>query len=821
MRGEKKNTMILSITHIKPIHFLKALFQRSGFLCLGRFAVQGKANPHTEGRGKPSSLRIRKALSCFLIPVLCSLHCSAIAQEITPTESVPDPRTSPMYGHSMLGSAFDDVPRQRAYLMRGMPKIVFPITTTSSEAQRYFEQGIGQLHGYWYLEAQRSFRKVAALDPQCAMAYWGIAMTRFDKDSLAKESLAPALRLLKSNPISEREKLWIQALNMYYAADAKMKDRDKVRQANYLRDLKSLAAKYPADLEAKAFLAHTMMDWRYDDPKPKLEDIDALLRQILAKNPMHPVHHYRIHLWDGSMEEKKKAVDSAGQCGASASGIAHMWHMQGHIFSGLHRYNEAVFAQEAAVRVDNRYLMADRLMPDQIHNYAHNSQWLVENLGYVGRVRDAIDLAKNMLELPRHPSYNSPEASKGSAYHGRLRLMETLLNHELWREAIDLNRQGYLEEGNTANKRSERLELLAIASLNTGDVTAGKRYLSELEALRDSERPKLKKDEKPDKSVYDEEGIKESVAEVRGYLALLAGEKAEALKQFALAKSMPKSRLARVRFALGQTVEAEKLAREAVDKDENQVEQLATLTAILSQTGKQEEAKFRFRKLREVGSRADLDAPLLAKLAPLAKEFGYPADWRIVAENEAEQRREMARLGQFRWEPYPAPNLMLQDMSRHKINLSDYRKQGRPVVVLFYLGYGCEHCMTQLNAFAPLASEFEKAGISLVAVSADNLEGLQKTFTKSEPKKPFPFPLLSDSGKRAFRAFRAYDDFERSPLHGLFLIDGTGQVRWQEIRFEPFQDVKFLLSEAKRLLNQKRPADTLAQEQKPSSPKAE
>ncbi len=771
VRGEKKNTMPLSTTYIKPIQFLKV-----------------------------------QAVTLSLLLV----SCSAFAQETVPTESVPDPRTNPMYGHSMLGSAFDDIPRQRAYLMRGMPKIVFPVTTTSREAQRYFEQGIGQLHGYWYLEAQRSFRKVAALDPQCAMAYWGIAMTRFDKDSLAKESLAPALRLL--NPISEREKLWIQALNAYHSADSKLKDRNKVRQTNYLRNLKAIVSKYPADLEAKAFLAHTMMDWRSDEPKQKIEDIEALTRQVLAKNPAHPVHHYRIHLWDGSTEEQKKAVDSAGQCGASASGIAHMWHMQGHIFSGLHRYNEAVFAQEAAVRVDNHYLMADRLMPDQIHNYAHNSQWLIENLGYVGRVQDAIALAKNMLELPRHPSYNSPEASKGSAYHGRLRLIEILLNHELWQEAIDLNTQGCLEEGSTANTKSERLQLLAIASLNTGDILAGKKYLSELEALCDAKRPTLKQDEKPDKSVYDEAGVKESIAEVRGYLALTAGEKAEALKQFDLAKGMPKSRLARVRFASGQTVEAEKLAREAVDKEENQVEPLATLTAILSQTGKHEEAKMRFRKLREIGSRADRDAPLLAKLAPLAKEFGYPTDWRMVAENETEARREMGRLGQFRWEPYSAPNFTLQDTNRRKVSLSDYRKQERPVVVLFYLGYGCEHCMTQLNAFAPFASEFEKAGISLVAVSADNLKGLQKTFAKSEPKTPFPFPLLSDSGKRAFRAFRAYDDFEKSPLHGLFLIDGSGQVRWQEIRFEPFQDAKFLLSEAKRLLSHKRSADTLAQE---------
>ncbi len=749
----------------------------------------------------------------FAFPLLLLSH-SAFAQDKTPPNAVPDPRPAHAYGHSQLGTAFDDVPRQRAYLMRGMPKIVLPITTKNRDAQRYFEQGVGQLHGYWYLEAQRSFRKAVALDPQCAMAYWGIAMTRFNNDSLVKETLAPALPLL--DKVSAREKMWIQAVNAYHTADAKMKDRDKVRKANYLRDLQAIVTKYPDELEAKAFLAHKMMEWRDEEPKRKLEDIDSLMHQVLAVNPAHPIHHYRIHLWDNSPEDRKNALDSAGLCGPSASGIAHMWHMQGHIFSGMKRYREAVFAQEAAVRVDNHYTMTDHLLPDQIHNYAHNSQWLAENLSYIGRVHDSIVLAKNMLELPRHPRYNNPEKFGGTAYYGRLRLIETLMNHEQWREVIALNAQGYIEEGNNANQQTDRLQLLAIASFGTGDMTAGKRYLSELETLREVKRPKLKKDEKPDTSKYDEEGIAKAIAEVRGYLSLAFNDNEEAKKQFDAAKSMPKCRAARVRLALGQTAEAEKLAREVYKEDESQVERLATLIDVLYRVGKKDEAKSQFGKLRELASDADLDAPLLAKLMPLAKEFGFPKNWRIKAADTEEKRELLRHLGQFRWEPPTSPSFALQDNAFRKVDLSEYRKERRPVVVVFYLGYGCEHCMTQLNAFKPLAEEFEKAGIALVAVSSEGEAGLQKTAPSVEPKPTFPFPMLSDASKRSFKAFRAYDDFEKTPLHGLFLIDGAGKVRWQEIRFEPFQDVKFLLTEAKRLLAKDIPAvaDTPKQSQK-------
>ncbi|HRQ87528.1 MAG TPA: redoxin domain-containing protein, partial [Bacteroidia bacterium] len=64
----------------------------------------------------------------------------------------------------------------------------------------------------------------------------------------------------------------------------------------------------------------------------------------------------------------------------------------------------------------------------------------------------------------------------------------------------------------------------------------------------------------------------------------------------------------------------------------------------------------------------------------------------------------------------------------------------------------------------------------------------------------FPFPLLSDPSLVAFKAFRAYDDFEKMPLHGTFLIDSGGGIRWQEIGYEPFMKPEWLLEECQRLL---------------------
>jgi peroxiredoxin len=80
------------------------------------------------------------------------------------------------------------------------------------------------------------------------------------------------------------------------------------------------------------------------------------------------------------------------------------------------------------------------------------------------------------------------------------------------------------------------------------------------------------------------------------------------------------------------------------------------------------------------------------------------------------------------------------------------------------------------------------------------VEGLRKTLEKSSTANGFPFPIVSDESLATFKAYRAYDDFEEMALHGAFLIDGTGMVRWQDVSFEPFKDVDFLLAESQRLL---------------------
>ena len=390
-------------------------------------------------------------------------------------------------GHSYHGEAFNEGPRQRAYLMGGTGNVNFPVTTKSKEAQAFINQGVGQLHGFWDLEAERSFRQAAAIDPSCAMAYWGAALACLQSSERAKGFIETAVEKSKDT-ITDREVMYINALDRYLGDKPKEK---KKRAENYIKDLESISIKYPEDLEARALVAHRIWYNKYREGLSISSFLaaESLLNEIFRVEPLHPAHHYAIHLWDYRAPER--AVKSASRCGPAAPSIAHMWHMPGHIYSRLKRYEDAVYQQEASARVDHAHMMRDRVMPDEIHNFAHNNEWLIRNLVFLGRVHDAIDLAKNMIELPRHPKYNTLEKRGGSASYGRRRLMQILREYQLFDEAVELCQSSYLSDPKSQDDEIKLARLLGCSAVMTGDLAVVAKAKRSLEAIRDERQGDL------------------------------------------------------------------------------------------------------------------------------------------------------------------------------------------------------------------------------------------------------------------------------------------------------------------------------------------
>jgi len=734
----------------------------------------------------------------------------------TPAAATPADPDEIRAGHSYHGEAFDDGPRQAAYLMPGMGNVAFQVTTKSPEAQKFFNQGVAQLHGFWYFEAERSFRQAAAIDPDCAMAYWGMAMANVNNTKRAEKFIAEAVE--RRAKASRREQLWLDAWSTYYKADPK---KDKERKQALVKALENIVHEYPDDVEAKAYLVLHIWLNRGVIPYGSHQAVDALIDQVLEKNPMHPIHHYRIHLWDD--EKAIRALKSAALGGQSTPGIAHMWHMPGHTFSKLQRYADAAWQQEAASRTDHAYMIRDRVMPDQIHNYAHNHEWLIRDLIMIGRARYAIELARNLSEMPRHPKYNNPPKN-GSAQYGRSRLFDVLQKFELWNELIAAAKTPYLDPTDQPREQLRRLRALGVAYYETGDAAAGKRTVDEIDALLVKEQAAQKKavdkaeaDAKQKKLAADKltkakndamnpfraqiASLEAAAADIRAHALLREKKYADALAQFKKAGITGGDYLARVNLAAGNKVEAEKLARAAILAGKNQVVPLANLVYVLAGCDKTDEAKKLFGELRTLAAAADLDVPPLERLAPLVAQWKLPADWRSpeATKTDIGARPPLDTLGPIRWEPSVAPTFQLATADGKQISLADYR--GRPVVLVFYLGFGCLHCTEQLKAFAAAQSDFKAAGLEILAVSSDPLADLRKAQSELKAAEKYPFPIVSDESVSAFKKFRAYDDFERQPLHGTFLVDGQGKLRWLDIGPEPFMDAKFLITESKRLLS--------------------
>ena len=336
-------------------------------------------------------------------------------------------KTDPRAGHSYHGEVFNEGPRQAAVLIPGTGEVDFAVTTASDEARRYFNQGVGQLHGYWFFEAERSFRQVAALDPDCAMAYWGMAMANFKNDTRGKKFIDEAVE--RKGKADAREKLWIDGLAAYFKDP---KADTKKRLTDFTRSLEKIVMAYPDDLEAKAVLLHQVFyNSGKELPISSFYAMNLLAEEILTKAPNHPANHFQIHLWD--KDDASQALKAAANCGPAAPGIAHMWHMPGHIYSKLHRYTDAAWQQEASARVDHAHMMRYRIVPDQIHNFAHNNEWLIRNFNSLGQLDRSVDLARNMISLPRLPKFKK-EGDKsnydpdGSSWqYGRQRLRDTLV----------------------------------------------------------------------------------------------------------------------------------------------------------------------------------------------------------------------------------------------------------------------------------------------------------------------------------------------------------------------------------------------------------
>ena len=244
----------------------------------------------------------------------------------------------------------------------------YRVTTKSPQAQRYFDQGLRFLFGFNHGAAIRSFQEAARLDPECAMAHWGIAyasgphinfpMVPPPAAELAWAELTLARQhAAKAKPV---EQALIEALGHRYA-NPQPEDRAPLDLA-YANAMREVWKKFPKDADVGTFFAEAMMNLRPWDqwtpagePQPGTEEILATLDAVLKLNINHPLaNHLYIHAVEAS-HRPERALPAADRLLNLQPGLAHNVHMPSHIYIRTGDWHKAVESNRLAVAADTAY----------------------------------------------------------------------------------------------------------------------------------------------------------------------------------------------------------------------------------------------------------------------------------------------------------------------------------------------------------------------------------------------------------------------------------------------------------------------------------
>jgi len=353
----------------------------------------------------------------------------------------------------------------------------FPVAC-SPAAQTEFTRAVAALHSFWFDTARKAFEAVAAADPGCGMAGWGVAMTLLG-NPLASPPTPKALqdgwaaveKARAMNPRTQRERDYIEAIAAFYK-DADTVDH-RTRALAYEKAMAQVAARYPDDREAAIFHALSLNVTLMPSDKTYANQLKAaaILESVFVEQPNHPgVAHYLIHSYDFP-PLAPKGLNAARRYAAIAPAAPHALHMPSHIFTRLGYWRESVDSNRVSAAVAKDH-----------GNWLHAMDYMT--YGYLqmaqdGEAKRAVD-AVQALGLPNNEYI-------GSAYAFAAVPARYALERRRWAEAAALN----LHPRDFPWKRWPMAEAVnayarGLGAARSGDATGARREAERLSALRDA-----------------------------------------------------------------------------------------------------------------------------------------------------------------------------------------------------------------------------------------------------------------------------------------------------------------------------------------------
>ena len=370
-------------------------------------------------------------------------------------------------------------------------KVHFPISC-GAESQKKFDVALAMLHSFWYGKSDKAFADLAASDPGCAMAHWGVALSRFHQiwevppaDDL-KAGVAAMAAARAAGAKTQRERDYIEALGAYYD---KSDSLDHVtRFLAYEKSMGELAAKYPKDPEASIFYALALNGVANNGLPPdktyaRQKKAGEILEPIFKEMPEHPgIAHYIIHSYDYP-PLAERGVDAARRYAKIAPDSPHALHMPSHIFTRLGLWDDSIASNLASADAARRDLQ--KTMPGaSSFDELHAMDYLAYAYLQTGRDAEARRILDGAARAEKFDKQNFAAAYALTAIPARL-----ALERRDWKAAASVEMR---PAGFAWNKfpwtESAVVFARAVGFARGGDAASARGEISRLEKLRDSLR---------------------------------------------------------------------------------------------------------------------------------------------------------------------------------------------------------------------------------------------------------------------------------------------------------------------------------------------
>ncbi len=357
-------------------------------------------------------------------------------------------------------------------------KVHFPVSCIPA-AQQEFDRALAMLHSFWYPQGLNAFSEVTKTNPSCAMAYWGIAISRRANplvgapDPLVLKDGFEAIAKAKTiGAKTQRERDYIAAIEIYY------KDWEKLdyqaRVLAYEKAMEQVYLRYPEDTEAAIFYALAMDEavtvLPADKNYTRQLKAGAILEKVLVAQPEHPgALHYLIHSYDFP-PLADRGLSAARRYGEVAPSAPHALHMPSHIYSMLGMWQDSIKSNQAALAVAKGYAHALDFM---VYAYLQGAQ--------DAEAKRAVDRSAELRKNQAAVGNANPTGAVLAGYTALAAIpARYAIERGAWTEAAALQ-----PEPTTAVADSITYFTRAMGSARSGGLTSARKDIEQLRQLRD------------------------------------------------------------------------------------------------------------------------------------------------------------------------------------------------------------------------------------------------------------------------------------------------------------------------------------------------